>query len=140
MGKYLIEVVLTGGTGYRLFPIINTPICTSCYLHMTGYRSQHGLSHSYKVQQSYDSLGQIFLLKEDSIEENLNIICLNDNIFDENGFFLNVRKVVSYAKEVKASIFYVYPKSRRLRSDRFLLSGEHYKAWRKSRCHLKITI
>ena len=95
--------------GIREILIISTPEDTPRFEHLLGDGSQFGVSLSYKVQPSPDSLAQAFLLGEEFIGGDACAMVLGDNIFYGNGFSKILRAAVANAEEnARATVFGYY--------------------------------
>ena len=95
--------------GIREILIISTPEDTPRFEHLLGDGSQFGVSLSYKVQPSPDSLAQAFLLGEEFIGGDACAMVLGDNIFYGNGFSKSLRAAVANAEEnARATVFGYY--------------------------------
>ena len=95
--------------GIKDILIISTPEDTPRFEHLLGDGSQFGVSLSYKVQPSPDSLAQAFLLGEEFIGGDACAMALGDNIFYGNGFSKSLRAAVANAEEnARATVFGYY--------------------------------
>ena len=95
--------------GIKDILIISTPEDTPRFEHLLGDGSQFGVSLSYKVQPSPDSLAQAFLLGEEFIGGDACAMALGDNIFYGNGFSKILRAAVANAEEnARATVFGYY--------------------------------